>query len=248
MQGKLCLLSIMKNETMNLKVWLEHYIWQGVEHFYIIDNDSVDNPLEILQPYIDSGFVTYIFLAAKHAQTQHYNTVYNNYAIKDKFKWMIVCDHDEFIFGTEKKLADIVDDYISYDVVYVNWLMFGSCGFIDHPEDIRISLTKREPILHPQTKYIANLTRLNNQHHMELHYLHNGKNIIHVNDRIHLNHYPIQSVEFFTKVKMTRGDAYNPASDGVRDMNYFNSYNINVNTDDFLLKTLIENGYPNQTQ
>ena len=41
-------LSIFKNETMNLKLWIEHYLWQGIEHFYLIDNGSDDNPLSIL--------------------------------------------------------------------------------------------------------------------------------------------------------------------------------------------------------
>ena len=40
---------------MNIKVWLEHYINQGVDIFYLINNNSDDNPLDILQPYIDKG-------------------------------------------------------------------------------------------------------------------------------------------------------------------------------------------------
>ena len=43
------IMAIFKNETMNLKLWLDHYLWQGIEHFYLIDNDSNDNPINILQ-------------------------------------------------------------------------------------------------------------------------------------------------------------------------------------------------------
>jgi glycosyltransferase involved in cell wall biosynthesis len=57
----LSVLSIFKNETMNLKLWLEHYLWQGVGHFYLIDNGSTDNPLSILQEYIDKGIITYFY-------------------------------------------------------------------------------------------------------------------------------------------------------------------------------------------
>ena len=32
----------------------------GVEHFIIYDNNSTDRPLEILQPYIEQGLITYI--------------------------------------------------------------------------------------------------------------------------------------------------------------------------------------------
>jgi len=48
-------IAIFKNETMNLKMWLEHYLWQGVDHFFLIDNGSTDDPHKILQPYIDRG-------------------------------------------------------------------------------------------------------------------------------------------------------------------------------------------------
>ena len=39
----LSILAIFKNEAMNLKEWIEHYILNGVEHFYLINNGSTDN-------------------------------------------------------------------------------------------------------------------------------------------------------------------------------------------------------------
>ena len=51
----LSVLAIFKNETMNLKMWIDHYLWQGVEHFYLIDNGSTDKPLAILKEYIDNS-------------------------------------------------------------------------------------------------------------------------------------------------------------------------------------------------
>jgi hypothetical protein len=41
---------------------------------------------------------------------------------------------------------------------------------------------------------------------------------------LHCNHYPIQSYEWFRKVKMTRGDATNVSADKIRNVNYFNAY------------------------
>ena len=61
----LSVLSIFKNEIMNLKVWIEHYLWQGVDHFYLIDNGSTDNPLHILQEYINKGIVSYYYKEEK---------------------------------------------------------------------------------------------------------------------------------------------------------------------------------------
>jgi FkbM family methyltransferase len=47
---------------------------------------------------------------------------------------------------------------------------------------------------------------------------------------LRLNHYATQSLEYFTNVKMTRGDVYRESHDNFRDMNYFNEYNTRNNT------------------
>lgn len=39
----LSLLAIFKNEETSLSLWIEHYCWMGVDHFYLIDNGSTDN-------------------------------------------------------------------------------------------------------------------------------------------------------------------------------------------------------------
>ena len=51
---------------------------------------------------------------------------------------------------------------------------------------------------------------------------------------LHLNHYAIQSWEWFSKVKMTRGDASSSAVDHFRDKNYFDAYDNNIVLDDEL--------------
>ena len=80
----LSVLSIFKNETMNLKIWIEHYLWQGVEHFYLIDNGSTDNPLSILQEYIDKNIITYFYLPEKHKQQEHYRYVFDKKNLNNK--------------------------------------------------------------------------------------------------------------------------------------------------------------------
>lgn len=52
--------TMVKNQRRWLREWLEFYILMGVEHFLFYDNNSTDLPLEILQHYIDGGYVTYI--------------------------------------------------------------------------------------------------------------------------------------------------------------------------------------------
>ena len=62
----LSILTIMKNEAMNLKLWIDHYIWQGVDHFYIIDNNSTDVSVQIIEDLINNGYPITLYLSLIH--------------------------------------------------------------------------------------------------------------------------------------------------------------------------------------
>ena len=47
------------------------------------------------------------------------------------------------------------------------------------------------------------------------------------NSALHLNHYVIQSMEWFQAVKMTRGDASSSKNENVRTLAYFKKFNVN---------------------
>ena len=248
--NKIYLLSQFKNETLNLKVWIDHYIWQGVDKIYLIDNDSDDNPLEILQPYIDKGIVDYTFNPEKYKQVEHYKEVIKNKNIQNEAKWLIICDLDEFFYAPNKKLSDVLPDFEQYDVIYSNWKMFGSNGLKEHPDDIRKSIIMREKELNIHTKYIVKIKNIDIDN-VEVHEINshrcldwirpipenNNKNFIIENDKIKLNHYPIQSLDFFKKVKMIRGDGM--THHNVRDLTYFYDYDKNANYIDTELKEMI---------
>lgn len=241
----LSLLSTFKNETVNLKLWIEHYLWQGVEHFYLIDNNSDDNPLSILQDYIDKGIVTYYFLPEKFKQVQHYQHVFNNEKLKEKTIWLAVCDLDEYFFGTYKKLVtEIKNAEPNYDYILCNWKMFGSGGHKVQPIDIRTAITHCCKDLWKETKYIFKTSVINDGFSLWIHYLINVdfKKIRMCTDNvlIKLNHYVIQSLEFFQKVKMTRGGADCLAHDNIRNMSYFERYDFH-DCEDLTLKNILLN-------
>jgi hypothetical protein len=150
----LTIMSIFKNETMNLKMWLDHYLWQGVEHFYLIDNGSTDNPYDILQEYIDKGVVTYYYIPEKHQQVQHYRYIFDNEKLKEKTKWLCVCDLDEFFFGTKQILAESIKEFDNYNVIYTNSFFYGSDNLIEHPSDIRTAIIYRQEDMENGIKYI----------------------------------------------------------------------------------------------
>jgi hypothetical protein len=222
----LSILSIFKNETLNLKLWLEHYLWQGVQHFYLIDNGSTDNPLNILQEYINKGFVSYFYLPEQHNQLGHYREVFDKENLKDKTYWLCICDLDEFFYGVDKILLNKIQKLQPYiDYILCNWIVFGSDGNINHPKDIRTSITSCKKNFCPETKYIFKTKIINNSSQINIHKLENinlHKSRIRIaNKLIRLNHYQIQSIEYFTKVKMIRGDVIHVNSDNIRNMNYF---------------------------
>lgn len=50
-----------QNEAPWLKEWITyHHKVLGVDHFYLYNNDSTDDFMKILQPYIDNGIVELI--------------------------------------------------------------------------------------------------------------------------------------------------------------------------------------------
>jgi len=140
----LCIIAIFKNESCIMKEWIEHYIKEGVDHFFLIDNDSSDDYSKILNPYIYSKRVTLIIDPTRYDQVNLYN---KHFLEKSKlYEWVIVCDLDEFIysrkeFKTIKEYLNTLDKSISQ--VHVQWKMFGSNGLIEQPESVIKSFTKR---------------------------------------------------------------------------------------------------------
>ena len=137
---QLGILAIMKNEGRNIEEWIEHYIWQGVQQIYLIDNGSDDNTQELIKPWVMSGSVKVITLTERWKQEQHYWTAFKHFKIRRQCKWLIMADLDEFWFCKDGRiLSQAVEAYDKYHVIYANWTMFGSAGHDRHPESILCS-------------------------------------------------------------------------------------------------------------
>ena len=243
----LSILAIMKNEAMNLKIWIDHYIWQGVNHIYIIDNNSDDTSVQIIEDLINNGYpITLYKLHEQHKQAKHYRYVYDKEKLQKKTKWLIVADLDEFFYCNNSKISNELKHFEDFDYISSKWRMFGSNNYIEHPKDIRISLTKRVEELNFNTKYIFQTKNIYYKS-VNIHWLNDGyTNKIDLSEIFRLNHYPIQSKDFFEKVKMTRGDA--DAKNNVRDWNYFKAYNKNTYYKDNDLKNMILNTNKNNLE
>ena len=107
----LAIVSIMKNEGHYVKEWLDYHLAAGVDHFYIYDHESTDNFTEVLQPYIESGIVTYIFCPDARKQVDVFNEAVQKYRFFCRY--MSFVDADEFIFPqSNKSIVEVMDELL----------------------------------------------------------------------------------------------------------------------------------------
>jgi glycosyltransferase involved in cell wall biosynthesis len=243
--SKLGLIAIMKNEAMNLREWIDHYRWQGVDQIFLIDNGSTDGGPNLIEEEIADGFVTLFSRPEPHNQVAHYRAVFQQASVRERVEWLVMADLDEFWFSPGSNLRIAVDTLTDIDLVYTNWVMFGSSGLKEHPSSVRRCLLHRQPKLgsHSDTKWICRTNVIKDARQMLLHKISgvDSARVVSDNDLFRLNHYAIQSLEYFTKIKMTRGDASTPDFDSFRDLDYFKRYDEPASVVDRTLADMLMN-------
>lgn len=123
--------SIFKNEAPYLKEWIEFHHLIGIEHFYMYNNNSEDNYLPVLQPYIDADLVTLIPWPHNQKQMECYMDCIEKFSAETK--WLGFIDIDEFI--VPKSTDDIYDFLSPFEkrsgAIKIYWRLYGSSGFVD---------------------------------------------------------------------------------------------------------------------
>lgn len=128
---RISICAIFKDEAPFLKEWLEYHEMIGVEHFYLYNNNSEDNYIEILQPYINKGNVTLIDFPYNHAQMKAYQDFYIKY--RNETQWVSFLDIDEFFVPIKaNNLNEWIKSYEKYPVILIYWKMFGTTGLMKH--------------------------------------------------------------------------------------------------------------------
>lgn len=149
--------AIFKNEANNFKEWIEYNRIIGIEHFYLYNNNSTDNYLEVLEPYIKEGLVTLIDWPQNGAQALAYNHCLLNY--RHKTYWLAYIDIDEFICPIyEWSFKDWLKKHERFPGIFINWLVFGSSGKINGLPDklVMENYTQCFPYLQNTGKSIVN--------------------------------------------------------------------------------------------
>lgn len=128
---KVSICGIFKNEGRFLDEWIRYHLVVGIDHFYLYNNNSDDNYLEILQPYIEKGIVDLIEWPYNHSQMQAYEDCYKKH--KDHTNWLTFIDVDEFVCPiSTDSIKSWLQSYKNYPGVAVYWKQFGSNGKLHH--------------------------------------------------------------------------------------------------------------------
>lgn len=136
--------AIFKDEAPYFKEWIEYHKMLGVQHFRLYNNDSTDNYLQVLEPYILQGDVTLIDWPSdltKLGPNEEWVWSTQWPALSDAVshftgvsKWLAIIDVDEFIVPTDKEnIVSFLEDYERFAGVLINWQNFGTSGIWELP-------------------------------------------------------------------------------------------------------------------
>ena len=209
--------AMFKNEAHSIKEWINHYLHHGVEHFYLINDNSTDNFMEIIQEYIDKNIVT-LFNVTEPYYLGRQRTLYNRHILPciKETKWLLMVDLDEYVWSKmDTNLCNILKIGEGCSQIQIRQTLFGSNGYINQPKYIVKSFTKRIKDFSNdgKLKYFVNssydYSSLNIHHadfvdpSLKTDY---SKFIIIDPEYFIMNHYCCQSLEFWNNIKCTRGD------------------------------------------
>ena len=207
--------AVFRNESDSIQEWIEHYLFHGAEHFYLINDDSDDNSIQVLQPYIDAGFVT-LYNTNWGRYLGRQRDMYTHYILPHlrETKWLLMVDLDEYMWSPQDvNLCGILGQCEHLGQVQVRDTLFGSNGHIEQPRGIVQNFTRCNPKRHC-LKYFVNsdyeFTYLNVHFATFANKEHEINNFMILNsEHLMLNHYSCQSRNFWRDVKCTRNDGDN---------------------------------------
>ena len=236
----LAVCAIAKNEGPYFKEWIEWHHSQGVEKFYIYDNESTDETKEVLAPYIESGLVDYTYFPGKKQQLAAYDDCFERHRFETR--WLAVIDLDEFIVPIkDKNIPDFLHRMEKFSAVEINWLIYGSSGAkTKEPGNVMDRFKKHsipEHQLNTHVKSIVDPRRVcsmvgcheaarlfgkaADSHGVPLKKCFRDRKP--QQDVIRINHYAVKSYEEFL-AKRLRGRARRTC---LRNLDYFDNYDLN---------------------
>ena len=117
--------AIFRNEGEFLREWITYHQLIGIEHFYLYNNNSDDDSVQVLAPFIAEGSVTLIDFPEPYAQVKAYKHSLKHHAHESS--WIAFIDIDEFIcLKRHDKIGQWIASYSRYASVILDWKIFGT--------------------------------------------------------------------------------------------------------------------------
>jgi hypothetical protein len=150
----LTICAVYRNEAPYLREWLEFHRMVGVERFFLYNNRSTDDHMEVLQPYIDDGTVVWHDFPEFPPQLRCYEECLATHG--DDARWIAFTDIDEFLFSpTQRPVSEILREFEEHPAVGVNCLQFGTSGHVTPPPGLVIeNYTRRLGLDRPRSRMV----------------------------------------------------------------------------------------------
>lgn len=124
-----------KNEANHIEDFIRHYVNQGVEHFYIINNNSSDNILDVIDNSIYKSLVTLITdnrpmdIFNAYCKSNGIPAFLNAHfcqLLKKETEWCISVDIDEYMYGKNGFTISTFLKTMKENIgcIYVIWTVF----------------------------------------------------------------------------------------------------------------------------
>ena len=246
----LAIVSVFKNEADVIREWVEHHLWQGVEHFFLVDNGSTDKWREALgerMPHVSVARNETLY-----SQVSHLNSWLSR--LQAEVRWVLSIDVDEYVYAHPSRGSESIDAYLRHveqadckaRKISLAWHQFGSSGYVQQPPSVRRFFTRSaaNASLGFGGKYVVRTSAVQQLR------VHDAVRIQgqqrewwmnRISPPLVLNHYSIMSRDRFVQVKMTRGDVAAVKLLGTRTLTYFERYDkMGDEIDNLDLKMLLE--------
>lgn len=205
--------ALFKNEAHCIREWVQHYMFHGAEHFYLINDGSTDDFMGQLKGYEDK--VT-VFTVDEPYYLGRQRNLYNRFLLPrlSETVWLLVIDLDEFVWSPiHVDLRNILRMCDGLGQVQIRERMFGSNGHETQPKSLVESFTRRSVKQDSRKYFIHNTHEFKslNVHHADFiqeEYVRDVSKCMLVDEGyLQYNHYKCQSREFWNTVKCVRGDS-----------------------------------------
>jgi Glycosyltransferase family 92 len=119
--------ALYRNEAPYLREWIEFHRLAGVERFFLYNNRSTDDHLEVLAPYVEDGTVVWEDYPDFPPQLACYQRCIETH--RHDSRWIAFIDIDEFLFSpTGQPVSSVLRDFEEHPGVAVNCVVFGTSG------------------------------------------------------------------------------------------------------------------------